>query len=135
MFYDYRCYSCDLIYEIRHEMSCNKKFKCSKCGKVMKKQIGGSIKTMTDTKPSLADFKEEDYRKKTKDKDRARRSRIRAFGHDSVGCPVSQPDLKHLVRGKVLGAEEKEIDRQEFIKAAAKSPYLVQRCQEILKRK
>ena len=133
-FYDYRCQNCNLIYEIRHEMSCEKKYKCSKCGKAMKKMIGGSLTVTSGTKPTLEDFKENDYQKKIRDKDRARKMRIKAFGHDSVGCPVDQPDPKHLVRGKVLGGQEKDIDRHEFIKAAAKDPYVVRMAQEALRK-
>ena len=100
----------------------------------MKKQIGGTITLTSGMKPTLEDLREDDHHKKVTDKDRAIRNRRKAFGHDSVGTPVDQPDPKHLVRGKVLGGQEKEVDRQEFIKAMAKDPRTVAMCKKIIKK-
>ena len=132
--YNYVCKKCNNDIDIMHMMSDDSKRKCSKCRCVMEKQIGCGYLALKGFKPSLADHKESEHTKKVKDKDRAHRSRKKAFGQDSVGNSVDVPDPKHLIRGRTLGGQQKDVDRQEFIKAASKDNYVVEQCQKALKK-
>ena len=134
MNYDYFCSQCDVIYEIQHGMSCEDKFKCPECENVLEKQINRSFYIAGSLKPTLADLRENNHSKKVKDFERAVRSRKRAFGHDAVGDPGDQPDPKHLVRGKVLGGQEKEVDKTVLVKAMAKDPHCVSIAKDALKK-
>lgn len=132
--YDYKCGKCNTVYEIIHTMSCEDEYECPDCKETLKKQISRNIHLASGLKPSLADLKENSYIQKVKDPERAIKMRKKAFGHDSVGNPVDQPDPKHLVRGKVLGGSEKEIDKKELTKALAKDPAAVAVAREALKK-
>jgi len=75
---------------------------------------------------SLDDHKEVEHTKKVKDPERAVKSRKKAFGSDAVGDPSMQTDPRHVVkRGRTLGGQQKDIDKGEFIKAAAKDDHMV----------
>lgn len=125
--YDYKCPECDQIEEIKHSIHKNPKYKCSNCGTKMERQISmGSYVITNGIKGSLEDHKESEHHKKVKDPERAVRSRKRAFGHDAVGDPSMQSDPRHIVkRGRTIGGQQTEIDKKEFIKAAAKDDYVV----------
>jgi len=116
-------------------MSDETKRKCPECEHVMAKQIGCGYFATKGFKPSLSDHRESEHTKKVTDKDRAIKNRKRAFGHDAVGDPSDKPDPKHIVkRGRVLGGQEKEVDKREFIKAAAKNPQMVEVAKRALNR-
>jgi len=132
--YEYLCEKCRTIYEVFHEMSCEDEFECSDCKEILVKQISSTFHITTGTKPTLEDAREESHRKKVKDHERAIRKRRKAFGSSEVGSPSDKADPKHLVRGKVLGGQEKEIDRKEFIKNAAKSDLMVDVAAKALKK-
>jgi hypothetical protein len=101
----------------------------------MSKQIGIGYIASKGFKPTLADIREDNHSKKVSDKDRAIKMRKRAFGHEAVGDPVYTPDPKHIVKkGRVLGGQDKEVDKQEFIKSAAKDPLMVKLAEDALKR-
>ncbi len=121
--------------EIFHTMSSKKKHRCSKCNKNMTKQIGcGHL--AESMLPTLADHRESEHTKKVKDPERAVRSRKKEFGLDFVGNPSMQTDPRHVVkRGRTLGGQQKEINREEFIRAAAKDDYMVSKAKEALKKK
>ena len=86
-------------------------------------------------KPTRADFHESEHHKKVTDKERAVRMRKREFGHDAVGDPVDKADPMHIVkRGRTLGGQEKEVDKKEFIQAAAKDPMMVKVAQDAVKK-
>lgn len=134
--YDYKCPNCDQVEEIQHSIHKNPKFECSNCDTKMERQISlGSYVITGGLKGSLEDHKESEHTKRVKDPERAVRSRKRAFGHDAVGDPSMSTDPRHIVkRGRTLGGQQKEIDKGEFIKAAAKDPLMVKKAQEALKR-
>lgn len=89
----------------------------------------------SNIKPTLADLKENSYKDKIHDKDRARRSRIKACGSDSVGVPPDSNAKQHIFKkGRTLGGSQKELDKKEFIKAASKDPKIVAECQKALKK-
>lgn len=136
--YDYGCEECGFCGEYRHMMSDNPKHKCPECGhKYLVKQISSTFYVATNyhAGPTMEDRKEEEHRKKVKDLERAVRNRKKHFGHDAVGDPVDKPDPKHIVKkGRTLGGQELEIDKKEFIKAAAKDPATVKKAQEALKK-
>lgn len=132
--YDYYCESCGFEQEVIHRMSDNSKIKCSECKKNMTKKIGMGYLITSGINPTLADHRESEHTKKVKDPERAVRMRKKAFGHDSVGDPSMQTDPKHLIRGRTLGGQEKEVDKKEFIQAAAKDPAMVKTAQEALKK-
>ena len=132
--YDYLCNKCNVVYEVRHEMSCKDKYECSKCHSTLEKQISSTFYVTGGMKSTLEDIREENHKKKTKDMERAIRSRKRAFGHDAVGDPVDQPDPKHLVRGKVIGGQEMELDKNSVVKALAKDDFAVATAQKAIKK-
>lgn len=133
--YEYLCAKCDRIEEIFHMMSNSTPRACPICGEIMEKLMGTGYIASKGFKPTWEDRKEEDHRKKVKDPERARRSRIKQFGRDSVGEPVDKPDPKHIVKkGRALGGQQKEVDKSEFIKAAAKDDVIVNAAKNALKK-
>lgn len=131
--YDYLCESCGHATEIMHMMSNTAVRSCPECDCPMTKQIGIGYLASKGFKPTRADFHESEHNKKTSDKERAIRMRKKAFGHDAVGDPVDKPDPMHILkRGRTLGGQEKEVDKNEFIQAAAKDSYIVEQCQKSL---
>lgn len=135
--YDYKCQACDQIEEISHSIKKNPKYNCSNCGELMERQISlGSYVITSGIKGSLEDQKESEHAKKIKDPERAVKSRKKAFGQDAVGDPSMSTDPRHIIkRGRTLGGQQKEVDRDEFIKAAAKDPTMVEVAREALKKK
>lgn len=125
--YDYKCPECDQVEEIQHSIHKDPKFKCSNCKSHMDRQISlGSYLITGGIKGSLEDRKEAEHTKKVKDPERAVKARKRAFGTDAVGDPGMTSDPRHVVkRGRTLGGQQKDIDKGEFIKAAAKDDYMV----------
>lgn len=135
--YDYKCPECEQVEEIQHSIHKNPKYKCSNCKTQMERQISmGSYLITKGIKGSLEDHKESEYTKKVKDPERAVKSRKKAFGTDAVGDPSMQTDPRHVVRrGRTLGGQQKEVDKKEFIKAAAKDNYMVNEALKIVKKK
>jgi putative FmdB family regulatory protein len=126
-FYDYQCVKCEQIEEIKHSIHEDPKYKCSNCNSKMERQISmGSYVITTGLNGTLEDHKESEHTKKVKDPERAVRSRKKEFGHDAVGDPGMCSDPRHVVkRGRTLGGQQKDIDKGEFIKAAAKDDHMV----------
>ncbi len=109
---------------------------CEKCGVAMERLISRNITVLFGTKGTVDDHKEKEHQKKTKDPERAVRMRKKAFGSDAVGDPGMQSDPKHIIkRGRVIAGQQTEIDKKEFIKAAAKDNVMVETAKNILKRK
>lgn len=135
--YDYKCPECDQMEEIQHSIHKNPSYHCSNCKTKMKRQISlGSYVITGGIKGSLEDHKEAEYTKKVKDPERAVKSRKKAFGTDAVGDPGMTTDPRHVVRrGRTLGGQQMNIDRKEFIKAAAKDPVMIQKAVDALKGK
>ena len=135
--YEYKCQECEQIEEIRHSIHKNPRYKCSNCGAKMERQIVlGSYVITQGIKGSVEDHKESEYAKKTKDPERAIKSRKKAFGQDAVGDPSMQSDPRHIVkRGRTLGGQQKEINRDEFIRAASKDDHTVSECLKALNKK
>ena len=102
---------------------------CPECSANMRKEIGtGAVIRIGGfgEHKTRADRKEADHMKKVKDMERAVRMRKKAFGHDAVGDPVDKPDPRHIVKkGRTLGGQQMEVDKTEFVKAAAKDPGMV----------
>jgi putative FmdB family regulatory protein len=134
--YDYLCPECGFEDEYRHSMKETKKFECPECGhKYLERQIPSTfyVATSYHVGPTLEDRKEEEHRKKVKDLDRAVKARKKHFGTDAVGTPVDKPDPKHIVKkGRTLGGQQLEVDKKEFVKAAAKDPAMVKKAQEAI---
>lgn len=81
------------------------------------------------------DYKEEEHKKVVKDPERARRRRKRIFGSEATGDPPLQNDPRHVIKkGRTIAGQDKEIDRSEFIKAAAKSDSIVQTAAQALRK-
>ena len=107
-------------------MSDTSQRECPKCKYVMKKQIGCGYFATKGFKPTIADYKQSERTKKVKDKDRAIKSRKRAFGSDSVGNPVDAPNTRHIIKGRALDGQTQEVDKQDLVKALAKDNYAVE---------
>jgi len=133
--YDYLCNECGHLTEIMHAMSDESERACPECGKLMTKQIGMGYLATSGFKPTLADLRENEHSKKVSDKERAIKMRKKAFGHDAVGDPVDKPDARHIVKkGRTLGGQQMEVDKKDFIKAAAKDPAMVKVAQDAIKK-
>lgn len=135
--YDYECPKCGHGEEIIHGIKENKRPRCPQCkNKVMKKQIGtGYVASSYHAQPTMADRKHNEHTKKVKDFDRAVKRRKKAFGTDAVGNPVDKPDERHIIkRGRHIAGQETEVDKQEFIKAAAKDDAMVKVAQEAVRK-
>jgi len=108
---------------------------CPECNTQMEKQISrGAYIIASGISGTIADHKQKEHTKKVKDPERAVKMRKKVFGSDAVGDPKDQPDPKHIIKGRTLGGQQKEVDKQEFIKAAAKDPYTVKKAQEAIKK-
>lgn len=134
--YDYQCSDCEQIEEIRHSIHEDPKIICSTCMSEMARLISKSSYVITNgIKGSLEDHKEKEHTKKVKDPERAIRARKKEFGQDAVGDPSMQSDPRHVVkRGRTLGGQQKDIDKAEFIKAAAKDDCMVNEALKAIKK-
>lgn len=101
----------------------------------MKRQISlGSYIITKGIKGSLEDYKELEHTKKVKDPERAVKSRKKAFGTDAVGDPGMTTDPRHIIRrGRTLDGQQKEVDKKEFIIAAAKDNHMVNEALKAIK--
>ena len=90
--------------------------------------------TQKGIKPTLEDLRETNHTKKVKDTERAYRSRKRAFGADDVSKLRDKPDPKHIIKGRTLGGQQKEVDKQELTKALAKDDFAVKTAMDVLKK-
>lgn len=116
-------------------MTCEDEFLCSDDKTVLEKQISSTFYVSNGMGPTSEDRAETEHTKKVKDTERAIRKRKKYFGHDSVGDPNDKPDPRHIVkRGRTLGGQQQEVDKQEFIKAAAKDPGMVQAAKKALRK-
>lgn len=135
MTYDYTCDKCKSTIEIRHSIHNDSPIKCKKCKSKMRREIGMGICVISKS-GGLEKAKAKEHTKKVKDKERAVHMRKKAFGSAAVGDPVDKPDPMHLVkRGKTIGGQQKEVDKADFVKAAAKDPLMVHKAQESLKKR
>lgn len=135
-FYNYGCEKCGNVQEERHGMNESPIIKCSNCKGKMDKLITADFSFKFGHFKSRAEKKDSEHMKKVKDPERAVRMRKKAFGREAVGDPSMKTDPRHIIkRGKTLGGQQKEVDRSEFIKAAAKDPMMVAKAQEALKKK
>lgn len=136
MRYDYQCPACEQVEEVIHSIHKNPKITCSVCDVKMSRLIGyGGYVITKGIKGSLKDHKESEHTKKVKDPERAVRSRKKEFGHDAVGDPSMQSAPRHVIkRGRTLGGQQKDIDKNELTKALAKDDYAVQKAIESLKK-
>lgn len=133
--YDYICSACSHAEEHFHMMSNTEVRNCEKCGAELIKQIGTGYLITRGLKPTRQELQEQDHTKKVKDPERARRMRVKAFGQDAVGDPVDSPDPKHIIKkGRTVGGQNIEVDKGEFIKAAAKDDFTVQKAQDIIQK-
>ncbi|MHA2281528.1 MAG: FmdB family zinc ribbon protein [Promethearchaeota archaeon] len=134
--YDYKCPACEQIDEVFHSMMENPDITCQSCLIKMERMISyGSYLITGGIKGSLTDRKESEHSKKVKDPERAVRSRQKAFGRDAVGDPSMQTDPRHIVkRGRTIGGQQTEVDKAEFIKAAAKDDAMVNQAIKVVEK-
>jgi putative FmdB family regulatory protein len=134
MLYDYICDKCNKVYEIQHGMHDSSDHECQNCKSVLRKLFSSTFYVSGGMKPTLEDLRENSHKDKVKDLERAVRKREKAFGKDEVGKVVEKPDPRHLIKGRTLAGQQKEVDKREFIKAAAKDNFVVEQCQKALKK-
>jgi putative FmdB family regulatory protein len=134
--YDYQCEACQTTSEVMHGMKESPTIKCPDCGKKMIRLISADFTVKIGHFRSREERMEEEHKKKVKDPERAVRARKKMFGHDSVGDPSMKTDPKHIIRrGKTVAGQQVEVDKKEFVKAAAKDPLLVKKAQDALQKK
>lgn len=134
--YDYKCEKCEVVVEILHEMSDSEPKICTECQSPMVKQFSSSFTIMSGKNGTIESHKEREHRKKVKDFDRAVKRRKKMFGSDSVGQPVDKPAEKHIIRkGRTIAGQDIKVDRQQFIKSAAKDNHMVEAAKKALQNK
>lgn len=133
--YEYYCQACEVSHEVRHSIHQTDPAVCPDCSQPMTREI--TVPLMIISKEGgLANHKEAEHKKKVKDPDRAVKMRKKAFGHDAVGDPSMKNDPRHVIRrGKTLGGQEKEVDKREFVKAAAKDNAIVKQAYDAIHKK
>lgn len=110
--YDYICESCGYATEIFHSMSNNETQPCPKCKTKMSKQLGCGYAIIHNESQFTGPGPEKPTNK-----------------------PIQRThEGKGSGRGKALGGQHFEVDRQEFIKAAAKDPVMVKVAQDAVKK-
>jgi len=134
--YDYYCPKCETYCEIIHSMKDESERQCESCSTKLERAVSwqGTI-IASGIKPTIDDYKESEHKKKVKDPERAVKMRKKAFGTEAVGNPSMKSDPKHIVkRGRTLQGQQTEVDKKEFIKAAAKDDRMVQEAKKVLKK-
>ena len=134
--YDYECEQCHAVTEVMHGMQESPKVLCEDCGSQMIRLISANFTVKMGHFRTRAERQEEEHQKKVKDPERAVRARKKLFGHANVGDPAMKTDPKHVIRrGKTIGGQQVEVDRTDFVKAAAKDPLLLKTAQDALQKK
>lgn len=119
--YDYLCESCNASTEIFHAMFDDSPRMCPECNHEMTKLISAGYALIHPANPQSQlqkDIKEREERAKDL------RNKPVSRSHAGTGSG----------KGKALGGQHMEIDKQEFIKAAAKDPLIVEQCKKALKK-
>lgn len=119
--YDYECSSCGHTCEVFHFMSDEDPRPCPECGtNFMKKQFGCGYLIIKNGSSS------------TKKEIQARMERAAELRNR----PIQQSHSgSGSGRGKALGGQHIEVDRQEMIKALSKDDFAVHKALEALKKK
>lgn len=119
--YDYICDDCGHASEVFHMMSDTDPRPCPKCGTNMSQQIGSGYAIIHNVNASSQ--LEKDI------KDREERAK------DLRSKPVQPTHAgKGSGRGRAIGGQHFEVDKQEFIQAAAKDPAMVKLAQDAIKK-
>lgn len=116
--YEYLCEKCGYATEIFHAMSDSSDRLCDECEAIMIRQIGTGYAIIKDN-PSGQELK------KRQEKAKERRSQLTSRTHEGIGSG----------QGRALGGQHFEVDKKEFIQAAAKDPGMVKIAQDALKGK
>ena len=116
--YDYICEHCEYQDEIFHMMSDESPQICPHCNKPMNKQISAGYAFVKNPDNTASEMRDRSERAKD------RRSQPKHRTHDGVGSG----------KGKALGGQHFEVDKKEFIQAAAKDPLMVKTAQDALKK-
>lgn len=120
--YEYLCKSCGHDTEIFHMMSDTEERLCPECNKPMTKLIGcGHAIIMKSNSPQSQIQREI---KNREEKAKSMRNTPKTRTHEGTGSG----------RGRALGGQHFEVDKKEFIQAAAKDPATVKAAQDALKR-
>lgn len=120
--YDYLCEKCDHTEEVVHSMNDDSPQMCPECKSKMQKQIGlGHMIIKGSGDPSdVVNRQIKDREERAKDL----RNKPVQRSHEGTGSG----------EGRALGGQHFEVDKAEFIKAAAKDPATVKLAQEALKK-
>ncbi len=116
--YEYICEHCEYQDEIFHMMSDESLQMCPHCNKPMNKQIGAGYVIVKNPNNASSEIKDRQERAKE------RRSQPKQRTHPGVGSG----------KGKALGGQHFEVDKKEFIRAAAKDPGMVKVAQDAIKK-
>ena len=132
--YDYECPKCETVEEITHSIHKNPKLRCQTCQTLLKRLISRGVYLIeSGIKESITAYRESEHNKQVKDPERAVKARKKAFGQDAVGDTSMQTDPRHIIKGRALAGQQKEVDKKEFIQAAAKDDYILDQCIKVTK--
>ena len=119
--YDYHCETCENTIEIFHSMSDESPRMCEKCGTQMIKCIGCGYAIIRDDS-SDAQMKRDIGARQEQPQELKSKPIKRTHSGKGSG------------QGKALAGQHMEVSRQDFIKAAAKDPMMVDIAQRALKK-
>lgn len=146
--YEFRCNECSKTFD-----SYSQKFRtdnigdsvtnipCDSCGKMNAIRVWPEELDITITFGEFRDRedkKEEDHKKRVKCPERAERNRKKHFGSENVSVTKSQyAGRSHKIKKQIVpkaSGTSSDIDKTDFIKAAARNPNAVKAAKDALQR-
>jgi len=120
--YKYVCESCGYSTEIFHMMSDEENRPCPECNTNMSKQIGLGYAIIKGGNSSPSQLERDIKNREERAKDLKNKTVQRSHAGKGSG------------QGRALGGQHFEVDKKEFIQAAAKDPGMVKVAQDALKK-
>lgn len=115
--------------------SISKDMKCSNCNEIncMKRIVSSDVQVIDQTRIRVNGDpkKEEEYAKRAKDPERARRMRRKMFGHD--GISITKSPYYHKQK-KIKAQGSSDLSKKDFIQAAARNPNAVAAARKAIKK-
>lgn len=134
--YEYVCSKCNFQFDVFSKTFSvdDNSIKCEGCGKkTCKRQISVPQVKIGEDKPDRYERAEKSHMSKVKDPDRARRLRKKKFGTEGISITKS-PFYHKEKRVKAQGTSQ-EVDKKEFVKAAAQNPNAMKAAVDIVNKK
>ena len=134
--YEYVCTKCEHHFDLFSKTFSvdDNSVTCEGCGKKScKRQISMPQVKIGEDKPDRYERAEKSHMSKVKDPERARRLRKKKFGTEGISITKS-PFYHKEKRVKAQGTSQ-EVDKKEFVKAAAQNPNAMKAAVDIVNKK